>query len=211
MKRAARIDENQNEIVKGLRSFGATVLILSQIKNAFDILVGFRGKLFIMEIKNPKMPLSKRGLTDGEDKCRRDFENVGVPYYVVLDIEQAIKIIDIEEIKLTQDELLNRQLTSIIDDCAEVFGITYADVVSRSQKAECVFARQIAQYIIRNKYYEISLTKIASLFHIKTHGTIINSIKQAEMYLKGRSFTTNRYITFEIDKVKEVINKHLNK
>lgn len=100
MKYNAKIDKNQPEIVKALKSYGAQVLLTHQIKNAFDILVGFRGELFIMEIKNPEyLPkvydrerLEKQ-LSEGEHKCMEMFKKVGVPYYIVATKEEAFDII----------------------------------------------------------------------------------------------------------------------
>lgn len=94
MRRAAKVDSNQPEIVKVLRTMGATVLLLHQVKNAFDILVGYRGKLFIMEIKDGNLPPSARKLTTGELKCKIDFERVGVPYNVATSVKEAIEIIN---------------------------------------------------------------------------------------------------------------------
>lgn len=66
MRRAARIDANQNDIVKQLRDLGYTVLIISQLKNCFDILVGANGKNYAFEIKDGTKPPSQRELTPGE-------------------------------------------------------------------------------------------------------------------------------------------------
>lgn len=49
-----RRDNNQAEIVRDLRTIGATVLDLSQVGfGCPDILVGFRRRNFLVEIKNP--------------------------------------------------------------------------------------------------------------------------------------------------------------
>lgn len=93
MRRIAAVDRNQSEIVAALRKIGATVLITSQLKNAFDILVGYRKELFIVEIKDGEKPPSARKLTEGEIKCRDNFNSVGVPYYVVKSVEEAIKLV----------------------------------------------------------------------------------------------------------------------
>lgn len=93
MRRAAKVDRNQSEIVNALRMIGATVLITSQLKGAFDLLVGYKGKLFIMEVKDGDLPPSARRLTDGESKCKESFENVGVKYYIVTSITDAIETI----------------------------------------------------------------------------------------------------------------------
>ena len=52
--------------------------------NAFDILVGYDGELFIFEIKQN----AKGKLTEGEKKCKDGFESVGVKYHVIWSIEQ---------------------------------------------------------------------------------------------------------------------------
>jgi hypothetical protein len=91
--RRARVDTNQPEIVEALRAVGAHVLHTHQLKNAFDILVGFRGQLYIMEIKDGAKPPSRHKLTEGEQQCQADFAAVGVPYYVVLSVEDALCVI----------------------------------------------------------------------------------------------------------------------
>lgn len=93
MRRAAKVDSNQTEIVNALRGVGATVLLTHQLKNAFDLLVGYRGQLFIVEVKDGKKVPSKRKLTDGETGCKADFERVGVAYHIVESTEQALKLI----------------------------------------------------------------------------------------------------------------------
>ena len=93
MRRAAKVDSNQKEIVAALRKRGAVVLITSQLKNAFDILVGYNGKLFIVEIKDGSVPPSARKLTEGETRCKELFESVGVTYHVVTSIEDALSLL----------------------------------------------------------------------------------------------------------------------
>lgn len=50
-QRARRIDENQRAIVAALRKCGASVLILNA---AIDLIVGYRGSNFLLEVKRPK-------------------------------------------------------------------------------------------------------------------------------------------------------------
>jgi len=94
LRRNARVDANQSEIVKALRKHGAHVLITSQLKNAFDILVGYKGKLYIVEIKDGSKVKSNRKLTQGEQKCADGFESVGVTYHVIESVEQALEMIN---------------------------------------------------------------------------------------------------------------------
>ena len=91
MRRAARIDSNQNEIVDALRRCGASVLITSQLKNCFDILVGYKGVNYIIEIKDGSKPPSQRKLTTGEKRFRDEWK--GGKYYVVESVEEAINLI----------------------------------------------------------------------------------------------------------------------
>ena len=91
MRTAARVDSNQKEIVEGLRRYGASVLITSQLKNCFDILVGYEGVNYIMEIKDGKKPPSQRKLTKGEEKFKEIWKGGG--YYVVESLNEAIILI----------------------------------------------------------------------------------------------------------------------
>lgn len=50
MRRAARTDNNQTDIVKALRAIGAKVYM---IKKPVDLLVWCRGRTFLVEVKNP--------------------------------------------------------------------------------------------------------------------------------------------------------------
>ena len=68
--RNAKVDINQPLIVKQIRQIGGYVLHVHQLKNAFDILVGYKGKVYIIEIKND----AKGKLTPGETKCKEGFE-----------------------------------------------------------------------------------------------------------------------------------------
>jgi hypothetical protein len=72
MRRRARIDANQPLIVKALREAGASVLSLSPMGSGCpDLLVGFGGRNFLMEIKDPTKKPSQRELTDDEKEFMR--------------------------------------------------------------------------------------------------------------------------------------------
>jgi hypothetical protein len=93
MRRAAKVDANQSSIVKALRAMGACVILTAQLKNAFDILVIFDGRYFLMEIKDGTKPKSARKLTEGEEKCKACVERAKGLYHVVKSLDEAIKII----------------------------------------------------------------------------------------------------------------------
>ena len=66
-RRKSAVDANQPEIVAALRGVGATVQHLHILgQGCPDILVGFRGVNYLMEIKDGSKPPSRRKLTDDE-------------------------------------------------------------------------------------------------------------------------------------------------
>ena len=53
--RNAKVDRCQPEIVKALRDFGATVIVLSRVGSGCpDLLVGYAGVNHLLELKEPK-------------------------------------------------------------------------------------------------------------------------------------------------------------
>ena len=56
MRRAARTDANQPWILEALRKVGARVYY---IKEPVDLLVGFRGQTYLLEIKTPDGRMTK--------------------------------------------------------------------------------------------------------------------------------------------------------
>lgn len=67
MRRAAKIDANQAAIVAALRSVGAGVQSLAAVgQGCPDLVVGFRGNCFLIEVKDGSKPPSARGLTDAQ-------------------------------------------------------------------------------------------------------------------------------------------------
>jgi hypothetical protein len=87
LRTASRVDANQPDIVRALRGIGASVLHCHVLKNAFDILVGYRGRTFLMEIKASE----KDKLTPGEAEFMATWR--GSTYHIVYTPDQAIKII----------------------------------------------------------------------------------------------------------------------
>ena len=67
--RARKIDDNQNEIVKQLRRIGCSVAITSMVgKGMPDLLIGFRKKNFLFELKDGNKSESRKRLTPDEEK-----------------------------------------------------------------------------------------------------------------------------------------------
>tara|TARA_R110000782_G_scaffold10953_1_gene33805 strand:+ start:53 stop:340 length:288 start_codon:yes stop_codon:yes gene_type:complete len=93
MIRAARKDSNHKEVVSAMEKIGASVIDLWQVKNAFDVLALYRGKAFIIEIKDGAKPPSARKLTEGEIKCKNKVERAGVDYHIIKSVQEAIDLI----------------------------------------------------------------------------------------------------------------------
>jgi hypothetical protein len=91
MRRAARVDANQEQVVSALRAAGAQVQSLAAIgKGVPDLLVSFRGNLHLLEIKDGKKPPSARKLTPDQQTWRQTW---GAVVEVVTSPEQALKAI----------------------------------------------------------------------------------------------------------------------
>lgn len=67
MRRAAKIDANQEQVVQVLRAAGATVQSLAAVgKGVPDLLVGFQGQTVLLEVKDGKKSPSQRKLTEDQ-------------------------------------------------------------------------------------------------------------------------------------------------
>lgn len=89
LRRAARIDANQPEIVKTFRKLGWYVLIISQLKNCCDIIVSKSGRTIAVEIKDGAKPPSAQKLTDGELKFKEEWQG---EYRLINCIEDIFKL-----------------------------------------------------------------------------------------------------------------------
>ena len=91
MRRAAKVDSNQPEIVAALRGVGCTVQHLHTIgKGCPDILVGKNGANILMEIKDGSLPPSARGLTDDEANWHQTWRG---QVCTVNSIEEALGVV----------------------------------------------------------------------------------------------------------------------
>ena len=69
MRRIARIDDNQKEVVSQLRKLGVSVAITSMIGKGFpDFVIGYQNKNYLIELKDGAKVKSKKGLTMDEAK-----------------------------------------------------------------------------------------------------------------------------------------------
>lgn len=92
MRRAARVDANQVEVVKALRKIGATVTPIHVIgKGVSDLLVSFRQRWLVLEVKDGAKPPSKRALTLDEKKWIGEQK---APVFIVTSPLEAVTLLN---------------------------------------------------------------------------------------------------------------------
>jgi hypothetical protein len=90
VRRAAKIDANQPEIVAALRKAGALVIPTHMVGGGFpDLVVCFRGQTLLMEVKDGSKPPSARLLTP--DQLAFHAAWIGGPLSIVQDVEGALR------------------------------------------------------------------------------------------------------------------------
>jgi len=91
MRRRAKVDSNQSDIVKALRGVGCSVQSLAAIgKGCPDLLVGRTGLNWLMEVKVGSRPPSERRLTPLEIKWAAEW---GGEVHIVLSPAEALAIV----------------------------------------------------------------------------------------------------------------------
>ena len=94
MRRAARADANQAEVIRALRQIGATVLPMHALgKGAPDVLAGYRGVNYALEIKDGSKPPSARALTPDEADWHADWRG---QVAIVESVADALRVIGAE-------------------------------------------------------------------------------------------------------------------
>ena len=90
MRRAARIDPAQPEIVAALRKIGATVWVIGL---PVDLLVGYRNRTTLMEVKTlvGKRKPKPAGYTELQESFMATWQ--GGPVATVTDVEGAIRAV----------------------------------------------------------------------------------------------------------------------
>lgn len=89
--RAARTDGNQTQIVNGLRAAGISVSITSAIGQGFpDLVCGYLGRNFLLEIKDPTKPKADRQLTPDQVTFRDNWKG---QYSKVETLNEALQVI----------------------------------------------------------------------------------------------------------------------
>ena len=90
MRRAARRDANEQDIIKAMREAGAYVKVIND-EGLFDLLVSHRGETLLIEVKDGAKPPSARRLTDAEQKFHDEWP--GADLYIVNSVEEAVALL----------------------------------------------------------------------------------------------------------------------
>jgi hypothetical protein len=90
MRRAARRDDNEQDIIRAMREAGAYVKQIND-EGLFDLLVNYRGETMLIEVKDGAKPPSARRLTDAEQKFHDEWP--GSDLYIVNSVEEALALL----------------------------------------------------------------------------------------------------------------------
>lgn len=88
-----RADANQPDVVAALRAAGAKVCHLHAVGGGCpDLLVAFRGRWCVIEVKDGAKPPSERKLTPAEEAWHEEFGQ-HAPVYICNDVDEALAAI----------------------------------------------------------------------------------------------------------------------
>jgi Holliday junction resolvase len=91
MRKAAKIDDNQKAIVNVLRQIGASVQSLAATgKGCPDLLVGYHGINYLMEVKDGDKVPSKQKLTIDQEDWHSLWRGT---VHIVKSVDEALKIL----------------------------------------------------------------------------------------------------------------------
>lgn len=95
MRSRKRSDINQKEIVAQLRNIGATVQLLSNVGAGVpDLLVGYEGINYLIEIKNTNTSYGKSGLNDIQTEWHNNWKGQVI---IVSTVDEALTIFQTED------------------------------------------------------------------------------------------------------------------
>ena len=94
MRRAAKIDDIQGDVVQALRKVGASVEVMSAVGQGFpDILVGYQGHDYKMELKDPGARKRYKGTKLTQDQWLWHQQWSGSQVFIVESVEHALAVI----------------------------------------------------------------------------------------------------------------------
>lgn len=93
MRRASKVDRNQSEIVAALRQLGCSVQTLHAVgEGCPDLMVGWQGKTYVLEVKDGLKRPSGRKLTDAQQVWHSQWRGQVATVNSVKDALEAIGI-----------------------------------------------------------------------------------------------------------------------
>jgi hypothetical protein len=90
MRKAARRDVGEKEIVEALRTRGATVYYLD---DPCDLLIGYNNKTMLMEVKNPNSAYGKKGFNENQQHFAENWK--GGPFCLVDSPDSALRMLNL--------------------------------------------------------------------------------------------------------------------
>jgi hypothetical protein len=90
VRRAARRDANEADVVKALASVGASVFVALMGDGFPDLVVGYRGRTYLMEVKDGRKPEHARPLTPMQAEFIRDWKGQVI---VVTSPAEAVEVL----------------------------------------------------------------------------------------------------------------------
>ena len=90
MRRAARRDAGEDQIVSAMQACGAYVTKINDA-GRFDLLCWYRGHTLLLEVKDGKKPPSAQKLTPAEEKFHREWP--GDNLHIVNSVDSALAIL----------------------------------------------------------------------------------------------------------------------
>ena len=95
MRKAAKTDANHSQVVNALRQIGASVQSLATTgKGCPDLLVGYHGINYLMEVKDGDKVLSKQKLTIDQEHWHSLWRG---SVHIVKSVDEALKILQDEK------------------------------------------------------------------------------------------------------------------
>ena len=92
MRRAAKVDANQAEIVAALRKAGASVQPLHAVgKGCPDLLVGWEKRNYIFEVKDGTQPPNKQRLTPAESEWHTAWRG---QVHIIRSVADALSVLE---------------------------------------------------------------------------------------------------------------------
>ena len=92
MTRSKR-DANERAILDDLHRLGVWYRQMPR-ETGFDLILGFRGQLHMVEIKDPAQPPSACRLTPNEEATRAQVERMGVAYHVCGTLAEVLRALN---------------------------------------------------------------------------------------------------------------------